>query len=74
MSTREKIFSMLDLLDDAQLEELYNYLNVFLKMNGNTNDGSHDIIAELEDMKQHPEKYKSYSSFSELLEDIDNEV
>lgn len=28
-----------------------------------------DAMAEVEDMKKHPENYKSYSSFNELLVD-----
>lgn len=28
-----------------------------------------DAMAEVEDMKKHPENYKSYSSFNELLAD-----
>ena len=30
-------------------------------------------IREAEDMKYHPEKYKSYSSFDELMRDLEDE-
>ena len=30
-------------------------------------------IREAEDMKNHPEKYKSYSSFDELMRDLEDE-
>ena len=31
-------------------------------------------LAEYETMKTHPEKYKRYSNFAELLKDVENET
>ena len=31
-------------------------------------------LAEYETMKAHPEKYKRYSNFAELLKDVENET
>lgn len=40
------------------------------KMNSETLEA----LAEYDEMKTHPEKYKRYSSFSDLVEDVDNEA
>ena len=37
------------------------------------NDETLEAFAEFEEMKRNPEKYKRYSSFKELLEEIKNE-
>ena len=36
------------------------------------NDETAAAIREAEDMKNHPEKYKSYGSFDELMRDIED--
>lgn len=40
------------------------------KMNSETLEA----LAEYDEMKTHPEKYKRYNSFSDLVEDVDNEA
>lgn len=40
----------------------------------NFNTETREALAEYADMKAHPEHYKRYHSFSELLEDVDNET
>ena len=38
------------------------------------NQDTINALAEYEDMKHHPENYKHYHSFSDLVKDIDNET
>ncbi|MGN1381211.1 MAG: type II toxin-antitoxin system RelB/DinJ family antitoxin [Eubacterium sp.] len=38
------------------------------------NAETRSALAEYDDMKTHPDEYKRYHSFSELLEDIDHEA
>lgn len=38
------------------------------------NAETRDALAEYEEMKKHPEKYKRYHNFSDLVKDIDNEA
>jgi hypothetical protein len=35
---------------------------------------SHFTLAEYDEMKAHPEKYKQYHSFSDLVKDVGNEA
>ena len=75
MSTRDKLFTMLDMLSDEQLEGLYTFLKnlIPVEIDEEPNEKMHEVLKEMEDMHQHPEKYKSYSSVEEMMEDILNE-
>ena len=57
--------SNINVHDDAglkkQAEELFNA-------------ETRDALAEYKEMKTHPEKYKRYHSFSDLVKDVDNEA
>ncbi len=74
MSTRDKLFTMLDTLTDEQLEGLYEFLGNFIKIDEQLNEDMTAAFSEIEEMKKHPENYKSYESFEEMLEDLDDEV
>lgn len=38
------------------------------------NSETRKALAEYDEMKAHPEKYKRYHTFAELVEDVDNEA
>ena len=38
------------------------------------NAETQEALAEYTEMKAHPERYKRYKSFADLLEDVDNEA
>ena len=38
------------------------------------NAETRNALAEYDEMKTHPEKYKRYHSFSDLVKDVDNEA
>lgn len=38
------------------------------------NAETRNALAEYDEMKAHPEKYKRYHSFSDLVKDVDNEA
>ena len=69
MSTREKVINTISLLSDEQLEGLYRFLRGFFK--DIPNDDTLASFAELEDMKQHPENYKSYTDLDEMFRDLE---
>lgn len=74
MSTRDKLFTILDMLSDEQLEGLYSFINSFVDFDETPNEETLKAMAEIEDMKKNPEQYKAYSSVEEMTEDILNEV
>lgn len=37
------------------------------------NETTREALAEMDEMKKHPEKYKVYDTFDELMEDIHKE-
>ena len=70
MSTRDKLFTMLDTLEDSQLEGLYQFLKNFIPISETPNEETLEAIKEVEEMRRHPENYRSYDSFEEMVSDI----
>ncbi|MDE5565132.1 MAG: hypothetical protein K2I93_08235 [Oscillospiraceae bacterium] len=70
MSTRDKLFTMLDMLSDEELEGLYMFLKNMIPINEELNDEMLEAMHEVEDMRLHPENYKSYDSVEAMMEDI----
>ena len=70
MSTRDKLFTMLDTLEDSQLEGLYQFLKNFIPISETPNEETLEAIKEVEEMRKHPENYQSYDSFEEMVSDI----
>ena len=54
MSTRDKLFTMLDTLTDEQLEGLYEFLGNFIKIDEQLNEDMTAAFSEIEEMKKHP--------------------
>lgn len=74
MSKRDKLFTALDMLTDEQIEVIYNFLINLANIDGEPNDEMNQALKESEDIEAHPEKYKSYSSFGEIMQEINNEI
>ena len=70
MSTRDKLFTMLDTLEDSQLEGLYQFLKNFIPISETPNEETLEAVKEVEEMRRHPENYRSYDSFEEMVSDI----
>ena len=70
MSTRDKLFTMLDTLEDSQLEGLYQFLKNFIPVPKTPNEDTLEAVKEVEEMRRHPENYRSYDSFEEMVSDI----
>ena len=73
MSTREKVLTKISFMTDDQLEGLYAFLNSIFP-DEVFNEETLAAFKEVEEMKKHPEDYKSYSSVDEMMGDILNEV
>ena len=73
MSTREKLFFMLDTLTDEQLEGLYEFISGFLKLDDIPNEETLAAIKEAEDIASGRISAKVYSSAKEMIDDILNE-
>ncbi len=74
MNARDKLFTALDMLTDEQIEGIYLFLKNLSCIDGEPNEDMDAALKETEDIELHPEKYKSYSSFSEIMQEINNEV
>lgn len=74
MNPRDKLFTALDMLTDEQIDALYNFLKYLVNMDGEPNEEMKAALKESEDIEKHPENYKSYSSFKDIMQEINNEV
>lgn len=66
MSTKEMLYTMIEGMTEQQMQGLIMLL-------GGYNEPNEETIAaikETQEMKQHPENYKSYNSAEEMLEDL----
>ena len=69
MSTKELAYSLIDRLDEKQLDALVVILQG-MSGAGNTegpNSETIEALNEVEDMKRHPEKYKGYDDVDEMF-------
>lgn len=71
MSTREIALGIFNQLTDDQLK---GFISMFGEYYPVFNDETKKAFEEVQDMEAHPEKYKSYSSFSEILSEINEEI
>ena len=69
MSTRDKLLMKINFLSDEQLEGLYSFISGFLP-DESFNEETIEAFAEIEEMKKHPEQYKSYDDIDELFEEL----
>ncbi len=82
MSTRELTIDLINKLDDDKVQQIF-YFARFLQSEEKREYDRHCIenfnqetiaaIEEVEEMSKDPSKFKRYSSFSELYEDVMND-
>ena len=66
MSTREMAYNVIDGMTEEQLK-------AFLMLFGNykePNEETLQAMAEVEDMKKNPDKYKSYDNAEDMMRDL----
>ncbi len=75
MSTKEQVINLIEILPDELIKSLYDYAQFLAHQNEYTpNAETLEAIKEVEEMKKNPHLYKSYNSFNEILQELDNEV
>lgn len=57
------------MLTDEQIEVIYNFIVNLANMDGEPSESMKQAIDESEDIAAHPEKYKSYSSFDDIMQE-----
>lgn len=67
MSTREKAYSIIDGLSEKQLEAFIDLFGQFMEI---PNEETLEALAEVEDMKKHPDKYKLYTDVDEMFREL----
>ena len=68
MSLREMAY---DIFDDLTEQQLKDFIRTFGDFGGRVpSDELLEAFAEVEEMKKHPERYKSYDSAEEMMSDI----
>lgn len=67
MSTREKAYSIIDGLSEKQLEAFIDLFGQFMEV---PNEETLAALAEAEDIKKHPDKYKSYTDVDEMFKEL----
>lgn len=70
MSTREKLFSMLETLTDEQLEGLCDFISNFIHISDEPNDDTLAAMQESEDIASGKTAAKRYSCAQEMIDDI----
>ena len=74
MNARDKLFTALDMLTDEQIEGIYLFIKNLAGIDGEPTEEMQLALRESEDIELHPEKYRSYSSFGEIIKEINSEV
>lgn len=74
VNARDKLFTALDMLTDEQIEGIYLFLKNLAGIDGEPTEEMQLALRESEDIELHPEKYRSYSSFGEIIKEINSEV
>ncbi len=67
MSARETAYNIVDSLSEKQLEAFIALFGQFLEI---PNEETRDALAEVEDIKKHPDKYKAYTDVDEMFKEL----
>ena len=70
MSTKEYAYSLIDSMTEEQLK---GFILLFGGLAGGSevpNEETYEAISEVEDMKRHPEKYKSYDDVDQMFKEL----
>ncbi len=66
MSTRERVYKLIDNMTDEQLRAFLMLFGEYSEPNEETLKA----IAEVEDMKKNPDKYKAYDNINDMMRDL----
>lgn len=70
MSTKELAYSLIDRLDEKQLDALVVILEGMSGGYEEPNAETVEALNEVKDMKQHPENYKGYDDVDEMFKEL----
>ena len=70
MSTKELAYSLIDRLDEKQLDALVVILEGMSGGDEEPNAETAEALDEVKDMKQHPENYKGYDDVDEMFKEL----
>ncbi len=70
MSTKELAYSLIDRLDEKQLDALVVILEGMSGGYDEPNAETAEALDEVKDMKQHPENYKGYDDVDEMFKEL----
>lgn len=70
MSTKELAYSLIDRLDEKQLDALVVILEGMSGGYEEPNAETTEALDEVKDMKQHPENYKGYDDVDEMFKEL----
>lgn len=70
MSTKELAYSLIDRLDEKQLDALVVILEGMSGGYEKPNAETVEALNEVKDMKQHPENYKGYDDVDEMFKEL----
>ncbi len=70
MSTKELAYSLIDRLDEKQLDALVVILEGMSGGYEEPNTETAEALDEVKDMKQHPENYKGYDDVDEMFKEL----
>lgn len=74
MSTREYAIDLINSLSDEQVEGLIMLLKGYSPKESIPNADTIEAFAEFDEMKSDPQKYKRYSSFKEIINEVASDV
>lgn len=67
MSNKELAYSIIDGMSEKQLEAFIGFVKGFADI---PNSDTLEAIREVEDMKRHPENYKSYTDVDAMFKEL----
>lgn len=66
-SVKERLLGAITVMDEEQAWQLWECV---MDMNRTPNEETLEAMREVDEMRKHPERYKSYHSFDEMVKDI----
>ena len=70
MSTREIAYSIIDRLSDEQITAFITLFGNALMLDEVPNDETLEALAEVEEMKKNPDKFKGYTDVDEMMKEL----
>lgn len=74
MSTKKKIVYLMNKIEPADLETIYEVVKKFafseFAHDEIPNEDTIEALAEVEEMERHPEKYKGYTDIDEMMKEL----